>query len=75
VVVTPFGIVVGYWSDATRLCSQGGQERRTDMKKTSSFVGLAHEFVELASTVFSVIRLILELVSSAINYPRRHALL
>jgi hypothetical protein len=57
------------------LCSQGGQERRNDMKKNSSFVGLAHEFVELASTVFAVVRLILELVSSAINYRYRHALL
>lgn len=45
------------------------------MKKTNSFIGLAHEFVELASTVFSVIRLILEIVSSAINYPHCDALL
>lgn len=45
------------------------------MKKISSLIGLAREFAQLANAVLSVVRQVIELVSSAINYPARHALL
>jgi hypothetical protein len=45
------------------------------MKKISSNVGLAREFVELLSLAFAIVKLVLELVSSAINYRRADAIL